>query len=73
MSCLEFWKTQYPEIAVLGIHETAEESDEIYIYEQDGIRIAVLNYTYGTNGIPLPGDMPFAVNLVPLTPRVVIY
>ena len=64
LSCLDFWEEAYPEIAVLGIYETAEEQDAIYIYEQDGIRIAVLNYTYGTNGIPLPADMPYAVNLL---------
>ncbi|MBE5866260.1 MAG: CapA family protein [Lachnospiraceae bacterium] len=62
--CLEFWKLNYPEVAVLGINETAEEQDEIYIYEQDDIRIAILNYTYGTNGIPLPEDMPYVVNLL---------
>ncbi len=64
LSCLAFWKTEYPEVAVLGINETAEEQDEIYIFEQDGIKVAVLNYTYGTNGIPLPADMPYAVNLL---------
>ena len=64
LSCIQFWKTEYPGTAVLGIQETAEEQDEIYIYEQDGIKVAVLNYTYGTNGIPLPADMPYAVNLL---------
>lgn len=64
LSCLNFWQNEYPDIAVLGIHETAEDRDNIYIYEQAGIRIAVLNYTYGTNGIPLPSDMPYAVNLL---------
>lgn len=64
LSCIDFWKTEYPEIAVLGINETAEKQDEIYIFEQDGIRVAVLNYTYGTNGIPLPADMPYAVDLL---------
>lgn len=62
--CLEFWELNYPEVAVLGINETAEEQDEIYIYEQDDIRIAILNYTYGTNGIPLPEDMPYVVNIL---------
>lgn len=62
LSCLSFWETTYPEMAVLGIHDSAE--DTIYIYEKDGIRIAILNYTYGTNGIPLPADMPFAVDLL---------
>ena len=28
------------------------------------MRIAVLNYTYGTNGISLPADMPYAVDLL---------
>lgn len=64
LNCIQFWKTDYPDIAVLGIHETAQEQEEIYVYEQDGIKIAILNYTYGTNGIALPQDMPFAVNLL---------
>lgn len=62
--CMDFWKTNYPEIAVVGVNETAEAQDEIYVYEQDGIRVAILNYTYGTNGIPLPEDMPYVVNLL---------
>ena len=63
-NCLNFWESAYPDIAVLGINESAEAQDEIYIYEQKGIRIAVLNYTYGTNGITLPESMPYAVNLL---------
>ena len=64
LSCINFWKTSYPNIAVLGMNETKEEQEEIYIYEQEGIKIAILNYTYGTNGIKMPSDMPFAVNLL---------
>lgn len=64
LSCISFWKETYPQIAVLGINETVEEQEEIYVYEQDGIKIAILNYTYGTNGIPLPDDMPFAVDML---------
>ena len=64
LSCLSYWDTEHPEIGVLGIQDTAEEQDEIYLYEKEGIQIAILNYTYGTNGISLPEDMPFAVNLM---------
>lgn len=64
VSCLDFWETNYPEIAVLGIHGSQEEQDTIYVYEQEGIRIAILNYTYGTNGIPLPEDMPYGVDFL---------
>lgn len=63
-SCIAFWEEQYPEIPVLGIHGSKEDQEEIYIYEQDGLKIAVLNFTYGTNGIALPSDMPFAVDML---------
>lgn len=63
LNCMNFWDTNYPEIAYLGINKSQEEQDtNIYIYEQDGIEIAILNYTYGTNGIPTPDDMPYIVN-----------
>lgn len=63
LACLTFWEENYPQIGVLGIHDTEEDSEEIYIKEVDGIRIAILNYTYGTNGIALPEDMPYAVDM----------
>lgn len=64
LNCLSYWEEKHPEIAVLGIHDSQEEQNEIYVCEENGIRIAILNYTYGTNGIPLPEDMPYAVNLM---------
>lgn len=64
LNCISFWQDNYPDIAVLGIYDTPEARDEIYVYEQDGIKIAILNYTYGTNGIELPEGMPYAVNLL---------
>ena len=64
MNCLAFWQNQYPQIGVLGIHDSAEDQDELYFYEKDGIRIAILNYTYSTNGISMPSDMPFAVDML---------
>ena len=63
-SCVAFWEENYPEIPVLGINGSKEEQEEIYIYEQDGLKIAVLNFTYGTNGIALPSDMPYAVDML---------
>ena len=63
LSCLSFWEENYPDIGVLGIYDTEEDADEIYVHEENGIKIAILNYTYGTNGISLPNDMPYAVDL----------
>lgn len=63
LNCISFWEEHYPDISVLGIHESEEDAQEICIREVDGIRLAILNYTYGTNGISLPKDMPYAVDL----------
>ena len=64
-NCLSFWAEQHPQITVLGINQSQEAQDHnIFVYEQDGIRVAILNYTYGTNGIPMPSGMPYAVNLL---------
>ena len=49
---------------VLANSDSKEDQEEIYVAECEGMRIAILNYTYGTNGIPLPGDMPYAVDLL---------
>ena len=64
LNTITYWEEQYPEIAVLGIHDSAQDRDELYITELEGIRIAILNYTYGTNSIPMPGDMPYAVDML---------
>ncbi|MBQ3665276.1 MAG: CapA family protein [Lachnospiraceae bacterium] len=64
INCLNFWRTNYPEIGVIGINDSEEMQNEVYIKEVNGIKIAILNYTYGTNGINMPSDMPFAVNLI---------
>ena len=61
-NCLSFWEENYPEIQILGLHDAAD--DPIFIYEKDGIKVAILNYSYGTNGNPLPSDMPYAVDLL---------
>ena len=61
---INFWKENYPEIAVLGINEKEKDQNNIYIYNQNGFKVALLNYTYGTNGIPLPSDKPYLVNLM---------
>ena len=64
MNCLNYWKENHPQMGVVGLYGSQEERDTIYVYEKDGIRVAILNYTYGTNGLPVPSDMPFLVNLM---------
>ncbi|KUO60467.1 MAG: capsule biosynthesis protein CapA [Gracilibacter sp. BRH_c7a] len=47
-----------------GTFKTEEESKEILITDVKGLKIAFLSYTYGTNGVKLPQDKPFAVNYI---------
>ena len=51
----------------LGTYRNQAERDKLYpfIIEHDGIRICLLNYTYGTNGIRVPS--PCIVNLIDTT------
>mgnify|MGYP004523972623 FL=1 len=46
---LNFWKTKYPDVTLLGIHDSQEDSATVKIREVNGIKIAFLDYTYGTN------------------------
>lgn len=65
LNCMEYLDTNLPDLGYVGINHSQEEQDNhIYTFEANGIKVAILNYTYGTNGIPLPADMPYIVNLL---------
>lgn len=65
-NCIEYWK-KHKEIACLGINESKEEREHIKIIEKNGIKFALLNYTYGLNGRTLPKDKSYLVNLIDTT------
>ena len=49
---LSFWSENHPDVAVLGARDVQSETptyfDNFYVYEKDGLKIAVLNYTEST-------------------------
>jgi poly-gamma-glutamate capsule biosynthesis protein CapA/YwtB (metallophosphatase superfamily) len=47
----------------IGTSRTQEE-DKPQIVEKNGIRIGLTAYTYGTNGIPVPRQKPYLINLI---------
>ena len=54
---LSYWHTQHPDIAVIGAVDPDDSSasiEDVYIYEKDGFKIALLNYTYDLNGFEDP-------------------
>lgn len=48
----------------VGTYESAKAHEEIKIMNKNGIKIAYLSYTYGTNGIPVPEGKDYLVNLI---------
>lgn len=51
-------------ISHTGTYSTKEDSEKILVKDVNGIKIAFLSYTYGTNGIAIPKDKSFSVNLI---------
>jgi len=47
---LSFWKNNYPNITILGIHENDKDSDIRYL-TKNNIKVGFVNYTYGLNGL----------------------
>lgn len=51
-------------IAHTGTNRNPEEQNTILIKDVNGIKIAFLAFTYGTNGISVPTDKSYCVNLI---------
>lgn len=63
LSSLEYWKTKEDIVLFSGSYSSLEESQQIPIKEKNGIKYALLSYTYGTNGIPIPEGKEYLVNI----------
>lgn len=47
-----------------GTYESQWSASQVTLVEKNGIKLGILAYTYGTNGIPLPKDQPYMVDLI---------
>lgn len=50
-----------------GTYRSPEDRDSIRVVDIKGLRIAILNYTYGTNGLPVPEGKPWLINQIDTT------
>lgn len=64
LSSRKYWDSKKDVLAV-GSYDSFEKRDEVVIAEVNGIKYAMLNYTYGTNGIPVPEGKEYLVNVWP--------
>lgn len=46
---IDFWRTL--DVTSIGGYYTEDDYNDIRVYEEQGIKIALLSYTYGTNGL----------------------
>lgn len=51
-------------ISHTGTNRSIEEQNTVLVKEINGFKIAFLSFTYGTNGITIPNDKSYAVNLI---------
>lgn len=61
---MDYWSEHFPDITVLGIHDSQEDADTVKVVDVNGIKIAMLNYTYGMNGYTLPENEPYLVDVL---------
>ena len=60
----EYWNSKN-DVYAFGSYTSFDEKKELEskIFEKNNIKYAILNYTYGTNGIPVPYGKDYLVNL----------
>lgn len=61
---MNYWEKNHPEILTVGVNQNEAERNTTRIYEKEGVKFAFLSYTTSTNGIPLPSDKPWLVNML---------
>lgn len=49
-----------------GTYTSQKDRDSIRIFDINGIKVAFLAYSYGTNGIPIPKGKNYLINLIDL-------
>ena len=64
INTVNYWRSRADQIKMIGANASQEDRDTIFVYEKNGIKIAMLNYTYGLNGFEMPYDMQYLVTLI---------
>lgn len=60
---MQWWKENHPDMKVLGIHDSEQAAEEITVIKCKKLKIAMLDYTYSLNGMKLPSDKKYMVDL----------
>ena len=58
-STIDFWKSM--DVLMIGGYDDADDFDSIRVLEVNGITVAFLSYTYGTNGLTKAASSPIVI------------
>lgn len=61
---LNYIHSHYPEITITGIHDSWDDYNALKVVEVNGIKLGLLDYTYGLNGLELPEGKEYLVDLI---------
>ena len=59
----EYWKKYADDVIAAGSYNSQEDRDAIIIKEVNNIKYGFLSYTEQTNGLPVPSDKSYLVNV----------
>lgn len=62
LSAIDYYEKVY--MPYVGTFKNQKDQDTIRTFNVNGIKFALLSYTYGTNGIPVPAGKEYLVNLI---------
>jgi len=64
INTLRFWKGKHPDVHVLGISSSLEESEnDYYIFTHEGIKIGIINFSSAV-GSTIPAKNKYMVNVI---------
>lgn len=64
LSDLDYWDQFQGQVITTGINRSNEERNQARVIEKNGMKIGLLNYTYGTNGYVVPEGKDYLVNYI---------
>ncbi|MCR5846084.1 MAG: CapA family protein [bacterium] len=64
LGTIAFWDSHKADATMIGLYDSQKRRDTIEVLEINGIKIAVLNYTYGLNGFSLPSDKQYLLTIL---------
>lgn len=62
INMIDYFRANFPEVALLGVNRSAEEKEEPVYLEQNGIKLAFVNYTCNNNKPEPLETEPFLLN-----------